>query len=90
MATKKLSVTMDEELVAEIQRRSKNVSALITDAVEAYLRNVHLGELLDELDQEFGPVPQDVMDQVRHDWAVAVGRVEQAGRATGASSADSR
>jgi hypothetical protein len=91
MAVRKLSITLPAETVDQIHQCSDNVSAFIYDAVTAYFRNAELGKLLHELDEEFGPVPDDVMEEARHDWRVAMDEIEQAHRdASRARSADPR
>jgi post-segregation antitoxin CcdA len=80
MATEKVSITLDSQLLAEIRRRSANVSALVNEALDAYFRNARLGELLDELDREFGPVPAEVREQARHDWMAAMDQIQHARR----------
>jgi antitoxin CcdA len=62
---RKVSVTVDADLVSEIEAAGDNLSARINDAlraeVEADRRHRALGELLDRLDRERGPLdtPED-------------------------------
>lgn len=38
------------------------------DAAEQQLRQAQLGELLHELDAEFGPVPAELLEQAAREW----------------------
>lgn len=78
MAMKKVSLTLDEELVAEARERSGNLSAFVNEALEARLRNARLGQLLAELDAEFGPVPPEVQAQAKRDMDEARARIARA------------
>lgn len=69
MATKrKVTITVDEELVRELERAG-NVSAQLNDAgwvlVERRRRAERLAELLDELDATDGPLPADPDEDAR-------------------------
>jgi len=81
MAVKKVSVTLDAELLAQARQQSDNLSALLNDALAAYIRNVNLGRLLDELDEEFGPVPEETMREAREEMDAAILQVERGRRA---------
>jgi antitoxin CcdA len=62
---RKISVTVDADLVAEVEQAGDNLSARINDALRHELavdrRKRALGELLDRLDREYGPLdtPED-------------------------------
>lgn len=62
---RKISVTVDADLVAEVERLGDNLSARINEALRQELaadrRHRALGELLDRLDDERGPLdtPED-------------------------------
>jgi antitoxin CcdA len=57
---RKVSVSLDEDLVAELEREEQGLSAQVNAAVRAELerrrRHRLLVELLDQLDAEHGPV----------------------------------
>jgi len=74
MATKKVSVTLDEGLVAEAKKRSRMVgfSAFLNEALRLHLQRDRLGGFLDELDRTYGPVPPDVQKAVDEQWARVV------------------
>jgi post-segregation antitoxin CcdA len=76
--TEKVSLTLDADLLAEARKRSDNLSALVNEALEMWMRNNRLGEFLDELDKEFGPVPEDVQEQARQDMERARRKIEAA------------
>lgn len=70
-AKRKVSVTLDEDLVAEIEADGEGLSARVNAALRAALvvrrRHRALGELLDRLDDERGPLntPQDKAEIAR-------------------------
>ena len=59
---RKVSVSLDEDLVAELEAGDEALSAQVNEAirseVERRRRNRLLGEMLDALDAEFGPVDE--------------------------------
>jgi hypothetical protein len=66
----KVSVSMPEDLTTAIRERTGpgGFSRFVSEAAERRLKNELLGELLDELDTEFGPVPPELMEQARREW----------------------
>jgi Arc/MetJ-type ribon-helix-helix transcriptional regulator len=66
----KVSVSMPEELTAAIRERtgSGGFSRFVSEAAEKRLRNELLDTYLDELDEVFGPVPAELMEQARREW----------------------
>src|SRR5579871_4401309 len=67
---RKVSVSMPEALADAVRARTGagGFSRYVTDAVEREMRHDLLGELIAELEAEFGPVPQDVREQTRREW----------------------
>ena len=67
---RKVSVSMPEELVEAVRARTGagGFSHYVTEAVEREIRHDRLGELLDELKAEYGPVPPEVRQQTRRMW----------------------
>lgn len=59
---RKVSVSLDEDLVEELEREEQNLSAQVNQAIRTELehrrRNRLLVELLDQLDSEHGPVDE--------------------------------
>ena len=66
----KVSVSMPEDLTATVRERvgAGAFSRYVTEATERRLRNEMLGELLAEMDKEFGPVPQELLDRAEREW----------------------
>jgi hypothetical protein len=67
---RKVSVSMPEELVDAVRARTGagGFSRYITEIVEREIRHERLGELLDELEAEYGPVPPEIREQTRRMW----------------------
>jgi len=67
---RKVSVSMPEELVEAVRARTGagGFSHYVTEAVEREIRHDRLGELLDELEAEYGPVHPEVREQTRRMW----------------------
>lgn len=67
---KKVSVSMPEELTDAVRARTGagGFSRYVTEAVSREMRHDLLGELIAELEAEFGQVPQDVREQTRREW----------------------
>ena len=74
MATAKRSISFDSELLAEAERAAEadryrgNLSGLVNDALDRYLKAARGRELLAELDSELGPVPDSVRERVDRVW----------------------
>lgn len=66
----KVSVSMPTELVDAIRARAGpgGFSRYVTEAAQARLQHDLLGDLLDELEAEHGPVPDEVREQARQMW----------------------
>jgi hypothetical protein len=66
----KVSVSMPEDLAAAIRERTGpgGFSRYVTEAVERRFRHDRLGDLLDELDTEFGPVPPEILQWAEQQW----------------------
>ena len=62
---RKVSVSLDEDLVAELEAGGEAVSVQVNDAVRLELsrrrRHRLLGELLDELDARHGPLDEKLV-----------------------------
>jgi hypothetical protein len=70
VAIEKVSVSVDAELLAEARELAgrRGLSALINDALRTRLQHVRVSRLLDEMDEEFGPVPAEIEEEVRSGW----------------------
>jgi len=67
----KLSITLDKRVAAELRQTAgpRGVSAFVNEAVRRELQATRLRKLLDEMDQEYGPVPDDVQAEIEAlDW----------------------
>jgi len=73
MSMKKVSVTLDADLVAEIKTEvgERGFSAYLNDALVRRRQRERFTELERELTKEFGPIPEDVREQVRKEWEEA-------------------
>ncbi|MBV9142550.1 MAG: hypothetical protein JO115_16835 [Pseudonocardiales bacterium] len=73
MAIAKVSVSLDADLLAEARELAgpRGLSALINDALRVRLQQARVGRLLDEMDDEFGPVPAEIEEEVRRQWPQA-------------------
>lgn len=67
---RKVSVSMPEELVDIIRARTGTggFSRYVTEAVDREVRHDLLGDLIDDLVTEYGPVPPEVREQTRREW----------------------
>ena len=66
----KVSVTLPASLLERIKARvgDRGVSRYVAQALEAEERRDELRSWLAAQDAEFGPVPDEVMEQVRREW----------------------
>ncbi len=59
---RKISVSLDDDLVAELEAADEALSSQVNDAIRAEVerrrRNRLLSEMLDALDAEYGPVDE--------------------------------
>lgn len=68
MPVVKRSISFDAELIEEIDRLAAeetggNLSALVGQALEQRLQRRRLREALDDWEREFGPIPQEMLDE---------------------------
>ena len=66
----KVSVSMPEDLATAIRERTGpgGFSRYVTEAVERRFRHDRLGDLLNELDAEFGPVSPEILEWAQRQW----------------------
>jgi hypothetical protein len=66
----KVSVSMPEDLATAIRERTGpgGFSRYVTEAVERRFSHDRLGDLLDELDAEFGPVSPEILEWAQRQW----------------------
>jgi hypothetical protein len=62
----KISVTLDPKVAAELRAVAgpRGVSAFVNEAVRQQLQAQRLQHLLDEMDEEFGPVSEAIAHEV--------------------------
>jgi len=67
---RKVSVSMPEELAEAVRARtgSGGFSRYVTEAVDREIKHDLLGELIAELEAEYGPVPPDVREETSRMW----------------------
>jgi hypothetical protein len=70
MSTEKVSLTLDQELVAEAREvaGARALSSYLNRALRNQLQHDRIAGLLAELDQEKGPIVAQVMAKVRAEW----------------------
>lgn len=70
MAKQRVTVTLEGEALDLVKQIAgpRGVSAFVDDAVYSRLQQLSIRALLAEMDEECGPVPEDVMDEVRAEF----------------------
>ncbi len=70
MAMKKVSVTLDADLVAEIKTQvgERGFSSYLNETLVLRRQRERLQQLERELTQEFGPIPDEVRERARKEW----------------------
>lgn len=70
MATEKISLTLEGNLVAEARERvgRRGLSKYVNQALRGQLQRDRLAGLLVELEREAGPIDSDTMEEVRSEW----------------------
>lgn len=66
MSYTKISITLDPKVAAELRQVAGQggISAFVNDAVRQQLQAKRLRRLLDEMEQERGPIPPEVRAEV--------------------------
>ncbi len=70
MRTERVSLTLDEELLAEAREAAgpRGLSSYVNEVLRQRLQHDRLAGLLADLDQEHGPVDSRVLGEVRQEW----------------------
>jgi hypothetical protein len=70
MAVTKWSVSVEESLAARVESHvgDRGLSRFVSRAVEHELERDLLDEYLSQLDDEFGPLPEGLVDQLDDLW----------------------
>lgn len=70
MAVRKWSVSVDEDLASRVEEHvgDRGLSGFVARAVDHELERDSLAEFLDELDDEFGTIPANLVEQYDALW----------------------
>jgi Arc/MetJ family transcription regulator len=70
MASEKVSITLDPAIVAEARRLAGDggLSAFVNDVLRWHLQHLRLRRYLAELDEEHGPVPDELREEAKREW----------------------
>jgi hypothetical protein len=70
MAVRKWSVSIDETLAARVEEHvgARGLSAFVARAVDHELEREQLNRYLDELEAEFGAVPEELVEDYDAQW----------------------
>lgn len=70
MRTEKVSLTLDESLLAEARDvvGSRKLSSYVNHALRLQLQHDRIAGLLADLEEDKGPIEQGVMEEVRKAW----------------------
>lgn len=73
MAMQKVSLTLDEDLLAEARGRVgvRGLSAYVNEALRRKLADDRWADFFAEAEAEVGPIPDDIMEQVEREWREA-------------------
>lgn len=79
---RKVSVTLEDGLVKQARGRAGagGLSRYLNDALRLHLQRDRLSEYLDELDEEFGPVPPEIIKEVERRWRAGDEQIRRATR----------
>lgn len=70
MTVSKVSLSIEEEVLTQARERAgrQQLSSYVNDALRRQLRRDRLRDFLDEMDAEWGPVPEAMMEEARQIW----------------------
>lgn len=70
MAVSKVSLSIDEDVLAEARERAgrRGLSSYVNDALRRQLQQDRIADLLAEMDGEAGPIPAELMEEARELW----------------------
>ena len=77
MTAQRITITVDEDVLNELKTRvgPGEVSAYVVEALRARLQRDPIMELLDKLDEMYGPLSVDDIEEGRREWAAAKQRL---------------
>lgn len=70
MSVAKVSLSLDEDALAEAKGRvgSRELSSYISNALIRQLQHDRIADMLAEMDEEAGPVPDEILAEARDAW----------------------
>lgn len=72
MPAAKRSISFDADVIAaaesEVRVSGTTLSAFVNKAVEKQLKLTGLRKLVEDHERDFGPVPQEVMEEIERQW----------------------
>lgn len=73
----RITITVDEEVLSELKSKvgPGEVSSYVVDALRARLRKDPIVELLDKLDEIYGPLTDDELAEGEREWKEAEARL---------------
>jgi Arc/MetJ family transcription regulator len=76
MATEKVSLTLDADILAEARDQvgRRGLSSYVNDALRRKLQHDRIGAFLADAQAEVGPIPPVLLEEVRGEWQGAAGR----------------
>ena len=77
MTVAKVSLSLDAELLAQARERvgRRELSAYVNEALRRKLAHDRLGDLIDQLEAEHGPIPDEMVEEARQSlWHPKPGR----------------
>jgi Arc/MetJ family transcription regulator len=71
VAAQRITITVDEDVLNELKQRvgPGEVSAYVVEALRARLQRDPIMELLDKLDEMYGPLSDDDIEEGKREWA---------------------
>lgn len=65
----KKSITLERDLYEEVKPYAgRNFSAVVEEALRDWVLFRHANEVAREVEEEFGPVPEEIQRQARERW----------------------
>lgn len=70
MAMQKVSVTLDDELLAEARARvgGRGLSAYVNEALRRKLADDRWADFFAEAERETGPIPEEMIEEAHREW----------------------
>lgn len=70
MVAAKVSLSIEEDVLDEARARAgrRELSSYVSEALRRQLQSDRIGDLLAQMDDESGPVPDELMEEARRLW----------------------